>query len=290
MGNTVYSNISRGASVASYSNKATNDIFIQNRKAKIHDSMTPINLGIREARDSDVHPNTIPIIIGLDVTGSMGRVPERIIKDDLTHLMESLIHEAGLPDVTIMFIAIGDYKSDRAPLQVGQFESGDQELATWLERTWLEEYGGGDAQESYGLAWIVGGKHTAIDSFEKRKQKGFIFTIGDEGFDESYDTTKVFGSPSQSKLSAKAALTLAKEKYEVFHIHANHCNYPNNAVILNQWKDALGQNLLMAQSDKEIIQNIIDTVKSRVGNSSPVIDDDDDSPAPDTMEKPNIML
>ena len=291
MGNTSYSTNTRRMSVNSYAGQSTNEIFTQNVLKVSHESMSPKMLGIREARDSDVHPNTVPIIIALDVTGSMGRIPENIIKDDLTHLMESLIHDAGLPDVSIMFLAIGDLKTDHEPLQVGQFESGDQELQLWLERTYLEGMGGGDSQESYGLAWIVAGKHTALDSWEKRKQKGFLFTIGDEGFHEEYDTTKAFGLPSQAKLSAKAALTLAKEKFEVFHVHANHGNYPDNQYILNQWKNAIGQNLLMANNDKEIITQIVDTIKSRMmGNVVTNPEFEDDSPAPDTNEKPDIML
>lgn len=285
MGNTVYSNVRRSMSKARYTTKTTTDIFKQNIKQKAHESMSPMKLGIREARDSDVHPNTLPIIIALDVTGSMGRIPENIIRDDLTHLMEGLI-KSGLPDVTVMFLAIGDLKTDSYPLQVGQFESGDQELQMWLERTYLEGYGGGDAEESYGLAWIVGGKHTALDSLEKRNQKGFLFTIGDEGFHEEYDTTKAFDLPSQSKLSARAALHLAKEKFDVFHIHVNHGSYPDNTHILNQWKNALGQNLLIAKSDKEIIELIVDTVKARTG-SQPVIEQEDDDPTPSTDDKPD---
>ena len=296
MGNTVYSSVSRSMSASNYKTKATDDIFVQNKVGEMHESMSPKGLGIREARDSDVHPNTIPIIVALDGTGSMGRIPEEIIKDDLTHLMESLIHDAGIPDIALMFMGVGDYKWDPAPLQVGQFESGDQELQTWLERIWLRGFGGGaDKVESYGMAWIIGGKHVALDSMEKRNQKGFLFTIGDEGFDEEYDVTRIFDTPSQSKLSAKAALYLAQKNLDVFHVHANHGSYPNNEHILGQWRDMLGQNLLMAESNKGIIQTIIDTIKARVGKTStpdaPVVDEEDDGPAPATDDKkPDIML
>ena len=293
MGNTSYSSKTRGVSAMAYASMHTDEIFTQNKIGEMHETMSPKGLGIREARDSDVHPNTIPIIIALDGTGSMGHIPEQIIKDDLTHLMESLIHGAGLPDIALMFMGIGDYKFDSAPLQVGQFESGDQELQTWLERIWLRGFGGGaDKKESYGMAWIIGGKHVALDSIEKRNQKGFLFTIGDEGFDEEYDVTRIFDTPSQSKMSAKAALRLAQENFNVFHIHANHGSYPDNKHILDQWKEALGQNLLITNSNKGIIETIINTVKAGMGitKESPVIDQDDDSPAPSTDEKPDIML
>lgn len=288
MGSTSYSADTRMSSVSAYKSMTTDEIFKQNKKGEMHESMSPRGLTVREARDSEVHPNTVPIIIALDGTGSMGHIPEQLIRDDLTHLMESLIHGIGIPDISLLFMGIGDYKYDPAPLQIGQFESGDQELQMWLERLWLGGFGGGaDAKESYGMAWIVGGKHVALDSMEKRNKKGFLFTIGDEGFDEEYDITGIFNIPSQTRVSAKSALHHAQKNFDVYHIHANHGSYPNNKHILEQWKETLGQNLLIAESNKEIIQKIIDTVKANV-DSKPV-KSEGDGPAPSTFEDDEIL-
>lgn len=38
---------------------------------------------IRECRDSEEHPESLPIIIALDVTGSMGMVPHSLITGGL---------------------------------------------------------------------------------------------------------------------------------------------------------------------------------------------------------------
>src|SRR5690606_5631209 len=81
---------------------------------------------------------------------------------------------------SVLFLAIGDHETDSAPLQVGQFESGDAELDLWLTRTWLEGKGGANSGESYLLAWYFASKFTKLDSLDKRGQKGFLFTIGDE--------------------------------------------------------------------------------------------------------------
>lgn len=291
MGNTVYSNVSRASYVSGSAMKSTDEIFHQNIEKKVHSNMNPMNLGIREARDSESHPESLAIIIALDITGSMGHIPEQIVKDDLTHIMETLI-KAGLPHIQIMFMGIGDHLADRGSLQVGQFESGDQELAMWLENTWLEGGGSGfnvpTAKESYPLAWLVAGHHTSIDCFEKRKQKGFLFTIGDEGFHDSYNTKTVTGLPCEESVSAEELLRAAREKYYVFHIHANYTGYRDHRRVLAQWDQILGTHILKAENNKEISMHIVDTIL-KSAKIQPVIEDDD-SPAPDTMEKPNIML
>ena len=79
MGNAGYSSISRSAYEDRTELKTTNEIFKQNVEKKVHADMNPMNLGIREARDSENHPESIAVIIALDETGSMGHIPERIV-------------------------------------------------------------------------------------------------------------------------------------------------------------------------------------------------------------------
>ena len=59
-----------------------------------------------------------------------------------------------------MFGAIGDATCDRAPLQVGQFES-DNRMDDDLGRILLEGGGGGQKTESYELAMYFMARHTA---------------------------------------------------------------------------------------------------------------------------------
>lgn len=56
----------------------------------------------------------------------------------------------------------------------------DIRIARQLEKLWLEKGGGGNCCESYTLPWYFAALHTAIDWFEKRGQKGYLFTVGDE--------------------------------------------------------------------------------------------------------------
>ena len=169
MGNSSYDSSTRfsRAAASGYYLKSADDIFVQNKVRRIHESMDPSKAQLRESRDSKEHPLSVPIILALDVTGSMGEIPHYLIKDGLPNLMGGII-QRGIKDPQILFLAIGDYTYDSYPLQVGQFESGDEELDLWLTRTYIEGGGGGNEGESYSLAWYYGAKHTVTDSWEKR--------------------------------------------------------------------------------------------------------------------------
>src|ERR1017187_6594857 len=114
MGYALYSSDSRSfrAESSGYKTKSVNEIFTQNVEKKMHDSMNPNGVILRECCDSEAHPNTIPIQLYLDVTGSMGHIPHDLIKDGLPTLMSSLIQN-GVKDASLMFGAVGDHECDR---------------------------------------------------------------------------------------------------------------------------------------------------------------------------------
>src|SRR5918993_986609 len=143
-----------------------------------HQTLDPHGLGLRESRDSEEHPTSNAIIISLDVTGSMDRVV-RGIHGNLPKLHELLLGHNYIPHPQIMFTAVGDATCDRVPLQVGQFES-DNRMDQNLENMLLEGGGGGQKTESYELMLYVAARHTAIDCWDKRSRKGYLFMIGDE--------------------------------------------------------------------------------------------------------------
>jgi len=125
--------------------KATADtVFKQNKLGMIHEEMKPSKALLRESRDSETHPNSVPIVVALDETGSMGDIPIHMVKEGLPKMVSKIIQN-GVPDPQILFLGIGDHECDSAPLQVGQFESGDAELDLWLTRTWNERGGGANA-------------------------------------------------------------------------------------------------------------------------------------------------
>jgi hypothetical protein len=113
----------------------------------------PHGLKVRESRDNADHPNSLGIVFALDVTGSMGDIPQTLARRELPNFMK-LLTDCGVPDPQLMFMAIGDATSDGAPLQVGQFESTANLMDQWLTWSYLEGGGGGSGEESYELAFL----------------------------------------------------------------------------------------------------------------------------------------
>ena len=253
MGGTRYDMDARfdRARKAGYGSKSAGEIFTQNAKRMAHESMNPKGVSFRESRDSEVHPNSVPIILGLDVTGSMGHIPHELIKEGLPKLMGGII-QGGVPDPALLFLGIGDHEYDNYPLQVGQFESGDEELDMWLTRTYIESGGGGNAGESYLLAWYFAAFHTRTDAFEKRNQKGILFTVGDEPCLKKLPASavrEIMGAGQQS-YTHHELLEEARKRYEVYHISVLHSDQAMRAD--RGWKELLGQNCLSIADHREI--------------------------------------
>ncbi len=130
MGYGGYSVSARAASgrTAHFCSASAQEIF---SAVTVNSSMNPKNVKIRESRDSKEHPNSLAIVLALDVTGSMGSIPHHLVKEGLPNIMDSII-KSGIKDPQMLFVGIGDHECDKFPLQVSQFESSDELLDKWL--------------------------------------------------------------------------------------------------------------------------------------------------------------
>jgi len=258
MGYSQYNFNDRSARTTTFMSKSFGETF---KQREIHESMDPKKALIREARDSEANPLSIPIILGLDVTGSMGYIPHHLIKEGLPKLVSSL-KERGIKSPAILFAAVGDSRCDKAPFQVGQFESGDSELDMWLTRTWPEGGGGGNGGESYGWAWWFAAKRCVTDAWEKRKQKGFIFTIGDDNCHSisSSEFSEVLGITNET-MSVEEIYKQASEKWNVYHI-----NMKGRGGSADFFRKFMGENLLEAVTETEIPELIAKTVRSHTND------------------------
>lgn len=268
MGGGFYSFDRASARSTSYQRQSREEIF-SNRSI---DPLMVIKDKIRESCDSEEHPNSYPIIIGLDVTGSMGRVPENLIKEAFPEIMKTIM-EKGVEHAQICFVGIGDHYSDDAPIQVGQFETSDELTEKWLKAIYIEGGGGGNNGESYQLAWYFAAFHTKIDSFEKRGIKGTLITIGDEPCHASVSgkvLKELFGEGEGEMLTSNL-LKEVQKKWDVYHINVNDWTSDNYGSP-RKWQDlisddhfALSESMESAEIGKLLSTIIVGSYKKNVG-------------------------
>ena len=115
-----------------------------------------------------------PLIIVVDVTGSMGSWPATIFSK-LPYLDKEGKVYLG-EDMEICFIAVGDATTDQYPFQVRPFSKG-LDLEVQLKKLVIEGGGGGQTTESYELAALY-----LAHNFEAPNAEGnpIIVFIGDE--------------------------------------------------------------------------------------------------------------
>lgn len=248
--------------------KTVDDIFTSRTMKAAYN---PREIKIRESCDSPGNPESDAIIIGCDITGSMDRILDQVIRTVLPNLFTDIYERKPVPYPHLLAMGIGDVEAgDRAPLQTTQFES-DIKIAEQLKEIYLERGGGGNNYESYALAWYFAGYYTRIDCFEKRRKKGFLFTMGDEEptpYLTKRDITKVFGSANMQsdKLTQEELLQLATRQYHVYHLMLTEgFNYSNT--VKEKWTRLLGQNAMLVDDYRKIGEIITSTLQMHAGVS-----------------------
>ncbi|MCQ2523173.1 MAG: hypothetical protein MJ123_02445 [Lachnospiraceae bacterium] len=188
------------------------------KNRQINPKMDPYYIGTRECFDSEDHPNTTPIVVGLDVTGSMGYLAVEIATRALNELIMKLYSTGAVEDPALMCAAYGDF-SDQSPLQVTQFES-DIRIAEQLLEIFFEN--GGCGQVVPTCLWDFLSRHTNIDAINKRGKKGYVFTIGDAAEirkDKVAETIqRVVKDTLDSNTTREDVLSEAEKKFNVFHL------------------------------------------------------------------------
>ena len=206
---------STGKAVTSTGSVTCNNLQDFYKQHTIHDDLVPYKK-IRECCDSEDHPATTPVILALDVTGSMGSACIRTAQK-LNEIMTSLYKE--IPDVEFMIMGIGDLAYDKYPIQASQFEA-DVRIAEAVDRVYMEHGGGGNSYESYTAAWYFGLHNTALDCW-KRGKKGIIITMGDEPLNPylpGRELKRVLGCQSDQNVKTEDLYKEVLDKFEVYHL------------------------------------------------------------------------
>jgi hypothetical protein len=239
---------------------------------QVHYQMNPFG-AVRESRDSADHPDSLSIAVIFDVTGSMGSVP-RILQTKLGALMRVLVQKGYVQHPQILFGAVGDAYCDSVPLQIGQFESG-LEMDDDLGKIYLEGGGGGQVHETYELGIYFMARHTSIDCWEKRRKKGYLFTIGDE---KPYEVVRrqqvnnLIGDPILANIPVATIMAEVQERYEHFHIIPTNTSHGRSAEVQNRWKALLGERVLILEDESAVCE----TIALAIGLCEGKIDDLDD--------------
>ena len=225
---------------------------------KVHEKCDPYGVKFRESRDSDAHPNSVAIAVMFDVTGSMQTVP-MVLQKKLGQLMGLLLRKSYVVDPQILFGTIGDATCDPGSLQVGQFESGI-EMDDDLGRLWLVGGGGGSNEESYQNALYFFARHTAIDCWEKRGHKGYLFIIGDEKPYPKVSRAQVkslIGDDLQDDIPVKAIIREVQERYHVFYVLPKGTSNYDHPEIETTWKGLLSpENFIKLEDPESVCESI----------------------------------
>lgn len=279
MGSTSYSadtyktlisdSLLRGKDVFTYSSSIKDgDV-----EAKVHEKLDPSKLNkskknVRESLDSPEHPCSTPIAVLFDVTGSMAAVP-KVFVSKLGKLMSFLVKKGYVSDPQVLFGAIGDAKSDKVPLQIGQFESGN-EMDEALTSVYLESGGGGGTSESYELGMYYMARHTDLDSYNKRDEKGYLFLMGDETpYDEidKSEVEKVIGDKLQEDIPTSKIIEELKQKFHLYWIMPSGTSHYDDKKVLSKLKSLFGQNLIFLENADNVTELIVSTIGINEGKN-----------------------
>ena len=233
------------------------------KQTRLHPSLNPKGV-IRECVNNEEHPNTIPVILALDVTGSMGNACKEVA-EALGVIMVDLYKK--FKDIEICIMGIGDLAYDDAPIQISQFES-DIRIAEALDKVWMEHGGGGNTYESYTAAWYMGLRHTKLDC-HKQGRKGIIITMGDEALNPylpQRELEAVTGDSLQDDVETPDLYEEVSKKFDIFHIAVDDksSSYKYHADSVNFTFGDLLKNRLKISSINNLSQTICDCVSESI--------------------------
>ena len=238
---------------------------------KLDEALDPKGV-VRECVDSDEHPNTIPVILALDVTGSMGSALEEVSKK-LNAIMTETYKK--VKDVEFLVMGIGELAYDNAPIQASQFES-DIRIVEQLDKVYFERGGGGNQYESYTAAWYFAINQTKLDAW-KRGKKGILITLGDEPLNPYLPKEalkRVTGNETlQGDVETKELYNEVIKKYDVYHFAINDshtCYRYYRDDIKETWGKYLDNNHFKVVTLNELAAQIVSAI---VESSNSVIDE-----------------
>jgi hypothetical protein len=238
---------------------------------EMDDYFDPKSHTMRESCDSDEYPESRPLILALDVSGSMGMIADALARKGLGTLCKEIYKRKPIKDPHILAMAVGDSYFDSSPLQITQFEA-DERIVEQLTKLHLEGGGGPNGGESYSLAWYYAAYHTEIDSLKKRGRKGLLFTFGDEPILPTIPKAhikKIFGDDVQQNINTRDLLAIVQQKYDVYHVIIKEGSYARSRIesVRDSWRPLLGQNVIELSDHKKVAEVVVSIIQTNEGVS-----------------------
>lgn len=205
-----------------------------------------------------------PIIVGVDVTGSMSAWPGEIF--DRLPLMYQTLSQYR-PDVELCFAAIGDANSDQYPLQVNNFGKG-LDLEEHVRALCPEGGGGGQISESYELfAYFVQNRCNIPNA-----KNPFLVIFGDEKFYNKVDPKQVahyIGDKVTGTIDSDQVFKKLMQKFNVFYLQKEYGYGGDGGVnkdIADHWAGAIGdQHIIKVPSAERAVDVAIGLIAKNWG-------------------------
>jgi len=201
-----------------------------------------------------------PLILAIDVTGSMGDWPATMFSKlpYLEHEGKEYLGE----DMEISFSAVGDANGDKYPLQVQKFVQGS-ELKDTLKNLIIEGGGGGSSEESYDLAALYYARNV---EFPNAIRKPVLIFVGDEGiynFVDSGQAAEWCYADLGGKMVPAQLFEELKQKYAVYIVRKPYGSSGGNSrstrdeAIHEQWSGLLGADHVVSLPEAARVVDVI---------------------------------
>lgn len=193
-----------------------------------------------------------PIALFFDITASMDTIPLTYL-DKIKMFNGQLILSGYTVEPGISCAAIGDAISDRTPLQVCDFVSGDA-LLDWFRRIWLERRGGPYGMESYELMFWYYMYHV---TFVGNRIKPIIIAVVDEAPYLTIKRSLVWKFIGKDQMPEEVdTMEFFQDVRKKFDVHIIIREESTQDDIIELWKKAFGAQAVSVVADERAFVDI----------------------------------
>lgn len=235
-----------------------------------HEDLLLKNKPIRECRYSADSPNATPVVLVLDVTGSMSSLPKRVL-GEMPKAFGAIQDQASIKDPQLLVAAVGDSYSDKAPFQVGEFEADDELIEAQTAKIYCEGNGGGQSKESYGLPIHFLARQVEADCFQDGR-KGLAFIVCDEDYYSTItnvDMEWLGLEPGTPVMDITELVEEAKTHWNLYVVRPTNNGYFTNSSISQRWKDLVGEENVLAIDSPDEISSLMAGVSASLAGLDP---------------------